>query len=351
MRLKIRFLKKFIFFFLLIVFMLLAIINIPLSFVSSKTTDTDYSNWMSENLTDETLIIDVKMLGAHDAFSYEIDNFSDVDEKSAESLMTGFTGRFIKGFSVRQSKTQMVSAAGLLYSGVRYLDMRLSYNDKEETYYTTHNYFSSPLNDVLKEIETFLENNPGEFIILDLQHVYGVDYDNQDDFDKLFEYFEVAGVLDYAYLDNVKELSQITYKDITSNKSKGGVILLSKFTCDNDYFWDYNESIRSNWANEDEYDKIITFLEAEKLNILLDSHYGKFNIIQGVATMEMSFKGILRSFETWSLLKRAREFNLYLLDYDGLEELLEVSPILMLDFVSDYKIIDQYMEIIIDINT
>ena len=72
--------------------------------------------------------------------------------------------------------------------------------------------------------------------------------------------------------------------------------------------------------------------------------------MQAVATMEMSFTGIMRSFETWSLLGRAREFNKYLLEYEGLEGLLDVMPILMIDFSTDYKIIDDYMELIISAN-
>ena len=349
MKRAIRFLRRFIIFFLLSVFMLLAIINAPWFFVNSKTTIEDYSGWMSETLDEETLIIDVKMLGAHDAFSHEINISSPVDEKSADGLMTGFIGRLIKGFSIRQSKTQVVSASEQLKSGIRYLDMRLSYNEKEELYYTTHNYFSSKLEEVLSEITVFLSENPGEFIVLDLQHVYGVDYNSIEDFEEIYEYFEDSGILDYA-VTNDQQLLDITYGDITQSKTKGGIIILSKFDTTNQYFFDYEGNIRSNWANEDEYDKIVDFLEEEKQSIMMSSYYGEFRVMQAVATMEMSFTGIMRSFETWSLLGRARDFNQYLLEYEELEGLLDVMPILMLDFSTDYKIIDDYMELIISAN-
>jgi hypothetical protein len=329
--------------------MLLAVVNAPWFFVNSKSTTEDYSSWMSETLDEDTLIIEVKMLGAHDAFSHEIGISSDVDEKSADGLMTGFIGRLIKGFSIRQSKTQVVSAKELLKSGVRYLDMRLSYNEKEESYYTAHNYFSSKIDEVLSEITLFLSENPGEFVILDLQHIYGVDYNDQEDFDEIYEYFEDSGILDYAITNN-QQLFEITYGDITDSKTKGGLIILSKFNTSNQYFFDYEANIRSNWANEDEFDKIISFLEDEKLSILTSSYYGEFRVMQAVATMEMSFTGIMRSFETWSLLGRARDFNKYLLEYEGLEALLNVMPILMIDFSTDYQIVDDYMELIISAN-
>jgi hypothetical protein len=350
MKRAIRFLRRFIIFFLLSVFMLLAIINAPWFFVNSKTTTEDYSSWMSETLDEETLIIEVKMLGAHDAFSHEIYISSPVDEKSADGLMTGFIGRLIKGFSIRQSKTQVVSASEQLKSGIRYLDMRLSYNEKEELYYTTHNYFSSKLEEVLSEITLFLSDNPGEFIVLDIQHVYGVDYNSIEDFEEIYECFEDSGILDYA-VTNDQQLLDITYGDITQSKTKGGLIILSKFDTTNQYFFDYEGNIRSNWANEDEFDKIVTFLEDEKLSIMMSSYYGEFRVMQAVATMEMSFTGIMRSFETWSLLGRARDFNQYLFEYEGLEGLLDIMPILMLDFSTDYKIIDDYMELIISANS
>jgi hypothetical protein len=329
--------------------MLLAIVNAPWFFVNSKTTTEDYSNWMSDALDEETLIIEVKMLGAHDAFSHEIGISSPVDEESADSLMKGFIGRLIKGFSIRQSKTQVVSVSEQLKSGIRYLDMRLSYNEKEDSYYTTHNYFSSKLEEVLSEMTLFLSENPGEFIVLDLQHVYGVDYNSADDFDEVYEYFEDSEILDYA-ITNDQQLLEITYGDITESKTKGGLIILSKFITNNEYFFDYETNVRSNWANEDEFDKIISYLEDEKISIMTNSYYGEFRVLQAVATMEMSFPGIMRSFETWSLLGRARQFNKYLLEYEELNELLDAMPILMIDFSTDYQIIDDYMELIISAN-
>ncbi len=352
MKKQINLLKKIILFLFLVIFMLLSVVNAPWFFVSSKLSDTDYSNWMAENLELEDKIIEISMLGAHDAFSHEIDIFSPVDNSSADGLMQGFVGRLIKGFSIRQSKTQVVGASDLLKSGVRYLDMRLSFNEEEGEYYTVHNYFSTPLTDVLEELETFLADNPGEFIVLDIQHVYGVDYDSETDFLEVYSYFEDTELLEYTYPDNLKPLFEVSYEDITASKTKGGLIMLSKFTEDNEYFWDYDSYIRSSWGNEDEFDKIIDFLEEEMQDIILDSTYqDNFRIMQAVATMEMSGSGIARSFETWSLLGRARDFNKYLLEYEDLEMLLFAMPILMTDFTTDKETVDQFMQVIIDFNT
>ncbi len=352
MKRPIRTLKRIILFFLLTIFMLLCIINTPWFFVSSTTSSTDYSNWMSENLTFDQKVIDIAMLGAHDAFSSKIDIFSPVYNNSADGLMQGFTGRLIKGFSIRQSKTQVVGAEELLKSGVRYLDIRLSFNSEKEEYYTVHNYFSSPLTEVLSEINLFLEENPGEFLILDIQRVYGADYSDNENFDEIYNYFDETQILDYAYQNNVKDLNDISYGDITENSNTSGVLIFSKFETSSNLFWSYDDHIRSAWANEDEFSKIIDFLEEEKETIQNNLIYqNNLRIMQAVATMEMSLPGILRSFEEWSLLGRARSFNQYLLDYDNLTFLLESMPIMMIDFASDREIIDQFMDMIIEFDT
>ena len=351
MKRTVRLLRRIILFVLLTIVMLLSIVNIPWFFVSGKVTETDYSNWMNENISFDKKVIDIKMLGAHDALSADIDIFSDVDNKSSDSLMQGFVGKLIKGFSIRQSKTQVVGAKELLESGIRYLDIRISYNESEETYYSVHNYFSSPLIDSLTEISLFLEENPGEFLILDIQHVYGVDYDNSEDFFDIYELFEEASLLDYAYSDDLIELKDITYGIATNNGSEASVMIFSKFTEDNNLFWDYESSIYSPWPNEDEYPKIVDFLEAETL--VIDNStvlQNKFRVMQAVATMEMSLTGIMRSFATWSLLGRAKDFNRYLLDYDNFFQLTEAMPIIMLDFASDKDTVDEFMGLIISYN-
>jgi len=343
--------SKILLFVVLVLLFLLSVINAPLFFANKNTSETDYSFWMSENLSLEAKIVDIAMLGAHDAFSQDIGIGSTVDIKASDSLMQGAIGRVIKGFSVRQSKTQTVSAKELLESGVRYFDVRLSFNEVENKYYTVHNYFSTPIEEVVEEVAEFLEANPGEFIILDIQHVYGIDYNDENEFLKIRDYFDAAQIFDYAYPNNIKDLNEITYGDITNQKTEAGVIIFSKFKTEDSLFWDYEENIRSSWANEDEYDKIIEYLVYESEYILENPDiYNQLRIMQAVATMEMSLDGIFRSFETWSLLNRASKFNNYLLNSDEFVSMLETMPIVMVDYASEKEFVDKIMPIIISFN-
>ena len=154
---------------------------------------------MSENLGNEERIIDISMLGAHDVFSYDINLFSKVDELSASSIMKGSIGTVIKGFSYKQSKTQVSDISTLLNNGIRYLDVRLTYSEEDQTWYTVHNYYSSVVVDAVKDVVTFLKDNPGEFLIIDLQHIYGVDYDKTDDLNRIYDLLDQTGIFEYAY--------------------------------------------------------------------------------------------------------------------------------------------------------
>jgi len=205
--------KKILVFALLIVVLLLVAINIPFNFYAKKVTTEDYSNWMVETLFDDQLVIDIAMLGAHDAFTNKINYGSNIDFASASGIQTGIPGALIKGFSVKQSKTQVSDVAALLKHGIRYFDIRLTYNDREAEWYTSHTYFSEPFANILDSIVEFLAENPGEFLILDIQHVNGVEYDDQVQFDSLSQMMTDSGIFDFAYeegsipLDAAKRLA------------------------------------------------------------------------------------------------------------------------------------------------
>lgn len=353
---------------LVIVLALVITINFPVTNFRHIKSDSDYSSWMKDNLTSEQKIIDIAMLGAHDAFTNEITLFSKTDLLSADSIQTGAIGMLIKGFSLRQSRTQVSDASELLANGVRYFDIRLSYNESKSAWYTSHTYYSRDFLAVLAEIETFLSDNPGEFLILDLQHIYGVDYTSQDDFQEIYALFDDAGILDYAYLEGDKELSDVTYGDVTDNKQQGGVIILSKFEEENDNFWQYGSSIRSAWPNMDLDGDVFAFLDWETTlinsgyamtgNQISDNQYEQnsqngFRIMQAVLTMQMSGEGILNALTSWSLLERAKGFNLALIQTDNFFLWLEAMPIVMVDYSDTNKggFLDEIMTKIIEFDT
>lgn len=361
-----RIIKRIILAIVLVISILLVTINIPLNFYRQIETDSDYSDWMFETLSPEKRIIDIGMLGAHDAFTYQIRYGSELDLSTAAAIQTGVPGAIIRGFSVKQSKTQVSNVTTLLERGVRYFDIRLTYNTTHDMWMTAHTYFSTPFDDILEDINTFLEDHPGEFLILDIQHVNGILYDENDDFTDIKALFEDSGVLSYAYLEGIKPLEQITYGDITNNLTKSGVIILSKFEETDNAFWSYGDSIRSAWANTDSEDALYTFLTDEAMTIALGAAktgnqiagyegvnaLNGFRVMQGVLTMQMNGEGIIEALTSWSLLSKARQLNPLLIAHEDFLSWMTAMPIIMVDYSdSNYKDFnDAVMEIIIDYN-
>ncbi|MFA5007355.1 MAG: hypothetical protein WC509_07855 [Candidatus Izemoplasmatales bacterium] len=322
-------------------------LNLTWNFFGRETTDADYSDWMLETLDGTRRVIDVAMLGAHDAMTSDIGYSSKVDPLSADSIQTGLTGALIKGFSVKQSKTQVSTTAELLAHGVRYLDVRLTFDAATGVWWTSHSYYSRPFTQDLADIEAFLTEHPGEFLLIDIQHVYGVDYDDEEPVTDLRTLLQDSGVLARAVRDDSgKTLAEFTVDDATLSQSRGSVFLFSKFTVADPYLWDYVDSIRSAWPNTDVTDEAFSFLDDEAERIAagtaltgnqvsdaegIDSRLG-IRVMQGVLTMRMSGDGILKAIGEWSLLSRARDFNAALIGQEEFAIWLMAMPVVMVDY-------------------
>ncbi len=335
----------------ILLLLFVVVINIPIITVKYEGTSDDYSNWMKENLDNEIHLVDIKMLGAHDAFSSDINYFSKVDV-SADSIMRGIPGTLLKGYLVRQSVTQITDTEGLLKSGVRYFDIRLTYN--EDKWVTKHNYVSSDFDKITEDIVDYLETYQGEFLILDFQHINGLDYSNDEDYQIFIDMLTDSGLFDYNYTSGTKQLGEITYGDITSDKVESNVIIIDKFTKEEKSTYYYESSIRAEWANMDDFSDTLEFL-LEESNLVATSTEldNSFKIMQAVTTTQMSLSGIKNSLLSWSLIVRASHFNTYLITHDDFETINDHLPIIMVDYsnsdIDDF--VDQVMTIIIEKNS
>jgi hypothetical protein len=326
------------------------LINIPIIQVFHEESIQDHSNWMNETIDNNTNVIDIKMLGAHDAYSSDISITSDVDAYES-GIASTVPGLFLKGLLVKQSKTQITDTEGLLKNGVRYLDVRLSYVDGE--FYTKHGYVSTRFESVCEDIVQYLETYKGEVLILDVQHMDGLDYEVDEDYQIFYEALEDFGVTDYLYSSDNKALRDITYGDITSDKENSGVIILDKFAKITKPTYHYEQSIRSNWANDDDFIKTVSFLNEEADLVQEDSEYDTmFKVAQCVTTMQMDVQGMVNGLESWSLVERAQSFNIHLIQSDEFDNIIEQLPIIMVDYATSNKddFVDKIMDIIIEKN-
>jgi len=331
---------------LVVLLSIIVVINLPIIQVNHKDSDNDYSNWMRDSLSNDKFVTDVKMLGAHDAFSQEINYFSDVDT-SADSILKGFVGKLIKGFIVKQSVTQIASPNELLKNGVRYFDVRLTYDN--DTWVTKHNYVSGEFEPIADEIISFLTANKGEFLVLDFQHISGVDYSSDEDYLNFYNMLDEYGLLEYIYQVSSNNLDNLTYGELTNNGLESKLIIIDKFTKVDKNTMLYSSSIRSNWANSDSFDDVYSFLEDEKVSVE-NSDYSNFVVMQAVTTMNMSPSGFSDAIMNWSLIERAEKFNSFLIQQDNFLELTETLPIIMVDYCNSAPFIDDIMELIMENN-
>jgi len=159
-----------------------------------------------------------------------------------------------------------------------------------------------------------------------------------------------TGLLAYATI--IDDLGSLTYGDLTNDGTEAKVIIISKFADSNNEVLFYDDSIRSNWANSDDFDYIYEYLTSDANTVSSENINDRFCVMQAVATMQMNGPGIIKAMGSWSLINRAKTFNEYLVTQDDFTALLTDLPIVMVDYsdtaANDFN--SQIMEMIMDFN-
>ncbi len=334
------FFKKFINNLLIIVCLLIIMILVyPFSMTFSKPKAGNFNHIIKEGLENnqDTLVTKIAMLGAHDAFSNKISLTSKVDPAEDSIVSTPVINKVIKGMIVREAKSQKSGSEQLLNSGVRYFDIRLSYMDN--TWYTKHSLISDKLSTYLIPMIKFLSDNPGELVILDIQHCYygNTDYNGLIEDLKNIKY-EGKNIFDFLnYIPLITPLELLTYRLATLNGSKSGIVMLVKNET-TAYTYNYEKSIRSNWHNKITDDEMFKGIEEE--NDYLKKHklenIGKFKVNQAQKTGQINSQ-ILSTIIGWSLLDLANNFNEKLINHENFDDWLNQMPIVMVDYADSTK--------------
>ena len=319
-----------------------------------KEKNLKYEYVMRDVLFDKNpKVTKIAMLGAHDAFTSEIKFSSKVNSNEKGIVTNKLFGVLAKGLVVRMSKTQNASCKELLYSGVRYLDARVSYIDGE--YYTVHAYRSNLFKSYLQDLVDFLATHTGEFVIFDIQAFFTPNGENRDlpdeDYLALFDYIATIknsdnkSLLDYVYYDTTTDkLADLYYSDVTNNKSTAGVIILTKsnaskyaFNRDGDASRNNTNymSIRSYWHEDNGVKNLINDINGEYEFLKEHPTDGIFVVNQAIQTGFLTNSKIARSFVNWSVLEMARKLNKALVkDEERFKNWLSVMPIFMTDYTT-----------------
>ena len=310
-----------------------------------------------DGINDDVKVVDVRMLGAHDAFSGDISYMSRSNVNEGGIVNNGAVNHLAKGLVVRMSKAQMNNAKELLYNGVRYFDARITRINDD--FYTYHGYLSNSLEYYLIDIIDFLETHPTEFIIFDIQEFYtenGSDYNlDKDDWDSLLlKFSEIKNdngktILDFINYDSkIDNLGDLTVGSVTNNKTSGGIVMLAKTDLYSQFYLrDSNadkdneriySSIRSYWHNKNSHKEMIEGIEAEYDFNKQMNYQNIFIVNQAQKTAFIMDTSIIRSLFSWSLIDMAASFNKELVsDKERFMEWLDEMPIFMVDFATSNR--------------
>ena len=314
---------------LALVVLLVILLELPFLGAGAETGGADHSHWMRETLSGPERLVDIAMLGAHDALTAEMQWSSKVD---TASVAAPFGLGICKSLGYRQSKTQLAGVPALLAGGVRYFDIRVTRDADTGEFYTVHNYYGAPLAGCLEAFAAFLAEHPGEVLILDFQHCYDATAADgllagahSGELDALIAQ---SGLLAYA---QAPRLATATYGQVTANGSRAACLILRKEADGSAAFLDYGASIYSPWSNTDSAGVVFDDLDARTADVERGAvSRDIFRVQQGVLTMQASPSGICKALGSWSLLRRAQSFNARLADRQQ-EAWLRALPIVMTD--------------------
>ncbi|MCD8368465.1 MAG: hypothetical protein LUC48_10685 [Clostridiales bacterium] len=338
----------------LAIMLVVAVMMVPFQFHDEDAGYTDYGNWMAETLSGDVRMVDVAMPGAHDSLSYEIDFLSEVDSTSAAAPLDQV---FLKGLAVRQSKTQELTVKEQLTSGVRYLDLQVSYDASDKKWYGVCNFKSVLLSEALLQVNDFLLSHPGEVVILAFRCCY--DSREADGLagtrgaEELYELLEDSGLT--YFMEEDVALATVTYGELTDEGSHSAALVLMEETGDAADLLPYEDSVYSVSYDTDSAEAVFSGLNDTAKQMLNSvSAQTMLRVQQDVLTMPSSVIGVMRSVRTWSLLRRADAFNeAWLSAYEttsvGTElDWLASMPIVLMDNAGVGENARQLMELIIE---
>lgn len=323
---------------------LLTVMYLPFGINHGYHTDK-FSNVMKDsNLADDTRVIDIAMLGAHDAFSHKINLLSKPDPAESGIVTNKVVNAFFKGGLVRVARSQTVGAKTLLSRGVRYFDVRISNVDGE--WYTKHALLDTELKYYMKEIFTFLKDKPEEFIVFDIQHIFTGGKTVNDFLTYLtethFSHNELSLESFISYSSTIP-LADLEYVHVRGNNNGGIVIFLNddgSSDANQKYlFYDRGngegdmKAIRSVWHNKTKINDLVPEINKEAQTVKDLGIENVFRVNQAQQTADYC-SDVLNALGGWSLIGHAAKSNKVLLSNDNFNFWLSNMPIFMLDFAN-----------------
>lgn len=334
--------KKYIkCFILILVLVVVFFLNCPTTFFLVETSN-DYSHILKEVYDQNKSfgnvpVTKIAMLGSHDSLSNGINYFSKADTTRQKIDNDNFACLpvffyFTKGVVVRMARAQNKNVYEQLKAGARYLDFRVTEIDGE--LYNSHGLVADDYKTNLELLLKFLDENPGEFVIVNILYYYG----DTKSFDQMCDYtadveYNGKNVFDYVNYDlSENKLSNIKYNDLTCNGTKSGLLFVTgNYDCSKyrDFF---KLSSLFNYGNKEanyrQIDKKIENRIIESQSY--DDNYLKINQTQITPDAE----NIIYPLLDWSLLNVSNKHNKVVIENGYINDWINYLPIYLTDDVT-----------------
>ncbi|MDR3276765.1 MAG: hypothetical protein LBT11_06125 [Treponema sp.] len=327
----------------LLVLFLVLLSQSTFSFTANRFSAGDYRNIMAESILGNPALVDVAMLGAHDALSGNIRRNNPGDTDPADGAVTNnpLVRALGGGLITRLVRAQKSGAYELAVHGVRYFDIRVSWVGDDSiggVWYTKHGYLSAPLEESILGLLRFLAEAGREVLVLDVQHAYTGEKTMEELLSFLFTGVSYGGrtLADYAGYDTRRPLGELRYRDMTASGSQIVVLAKAPFY-PGSLHYQYEGAIRSVWHNQNTDKAMLAGIEEEYRTLLASPSLDrdKFRVNQAQKTGITG--NMLGSLFSWSLLDMAARFNRVLVNHDDFSVWLTTMPIFMVDYADSMR--------------
>ncbi|MDR3344323.1 MAG: hypothetical protein LBT21_01820 [Oscillospiraceae bacterium] len=294
----------------------------------TAVTANDYSRILQENISGNPRVADIAMLCAHDAFSNKITGESALDPGSSTQILGNPLAKAIaKGVFARQAKAQKSDAYLLAQRGVRYFDTRVCWDGTQ--WQNLHSFISAPFEENLRYVLRFLAENPGELLVIDIQHHSTGNLTSADMLDFIGTVKDEDGksLWDYVRFDpNVTALGDLRWQDAT-NGGAGVIVLVKTPQVPGGKYYEYSDNtVRAEWHNKPDIPSLVAGIESEYAYLTenFEQYKNAFRSNQAQSTPPLNLDAI----SYWSILRAAEDSNTAILAHPDFDKWLSVMPII-----------------------
>jgi hypothetical protein len=195
--------------------------------------------------------------GTHNSGTHTLERTSEYSLDAPPFLLNSTVlGSISKGIVSNLSVCQTNSVDKQLRDGIRYIDLRVSADSKNELGHISHALRGQPFLDVFKEIVSFLSENKFEIVVLDVKRILGYE-DRQSWEEKLIAYIGENKIDCLCPQDEfettISELWRQNYR----------LIIVLPLNTPRSPFWPH-QALHRAWANSPHSNIVIDFIETHR---------------------------------------------------------------------------------------